>query len=62
MTLKQRTGSGTGTMAQWLRAVAALLEDTNLTPNTYMAAHNRLKDLMDILQNAHGAQTYMRAK
>ena len=33
---------GPGEMTQWLRAVAALLEDLGLIPSTHIAAHNCL--------------------
>jgi hypothetical protein len=38
----QKEHSGTGEMAQQLRALAAFPEDPGSIPSTYMASHNHL--------------------
>jgi hypothetical protein len=36
------TGAGAGEMAQWLRALTALLEVLSSIPSNHMVAHNHL--------------------
>jgi hypothetical protein len=38
----KKSGSGTGEMAQWLRALTALLKVLSSNPSNHMVAHNHL--------------------